>query len=132
MLISNLLKKYRRSGGNPRARLWHLVEVRGIEPLAPCLQSRCSPAELHPHGEIQCRFSPSWLSTNLAAARTTHRIPVLRTIPPLDALRFFLFFCRNHARGLGRHDIPSALVREESFTLLRRNQLVRHFRPGGV
>ena len=26
-----------------------LVEVRGIEPLAPCLQSRCSPAELHPH-----------------------------------------------------------------------------------
>ena len=27
-----------------------VVEVRGIEPLAPCLQSRCSPAELHPHG----------------------------------------------------------------------------------
>ena len=27
-----------------------MVEVRGIEPLAPCLQSRCSPAELHPHG----------------------------------------------------------------------------------
>ncbi len=26
-----------------------LVEVRGIEPLTPCLQSRCSPAELHPH-----------------------------------------------------------------------------------
>ena len=26
-----------------------LVEVRGIEPLAPCLQSRCSPSELHPH-----------------------------------------------------------------------------------
>ena len=25
------------------------VEVRGIEPLTPCLQSRCSPAELHPH-----------------------------------------------------------------------------------
>ena len=27
-----------------------MVEVRGIEPLAPCVQSRCSPAELHPHG----------------------------------------------------------------------------------
>ena len=27
-----------------------LVEVKGIEPLAPCMQSRCSPAELHPHG----------------------------------------------------------------------------------
>ena len=26
-----------------------VVEVRGIEPLAPCVQSRCSPAELHPH-----------------------------------------------------------------------------------
>ena len=26
-----------------------VVEVRGIEPLAPCMQSRCSPAELHPH-----------------------------------------------------------------------------------
>ena len=26
-----------------------VVEVRGIEPLTPCLQSRCSPAELHPH-----------------------------------------------------------------------------------
>ena len=26
-----------------------MVEVRGIEPLAPCLQSRCSPAE--PTGE---------------------------------------------------------------------------------
>ena len=25
-----------------------MVEVRGIEPLAPCMQSRCSPAELHP------------------------------------------------------------------------------------
>ena len=25
-----------------------MVEVRGIEPLAPCVQSRCSPAELHP------------------------------------------------------------------------------------
>ncbi len=29
-----------------------LVEVRGIEPLTPCLQSRCSPAELHPHGWV--------------------------------------------------------------------------------
>ena len=27
-----------------------MVEVKGIEPLAPCMQSRCSPAELHPHG----------------------------------------------------------------------------------
>ena len=26
-----------------------VVEVKGIEPLAPCMQSRCSPAELHPH-----------------------------------------------------------------------------------
>ncbi len=26
-----------------------MVEVKGIEPLAPCMQSRCSPAELHPH-----------------------------------------------------------------------------------
>ena len=26
-----------------------LVEVRGFEPLAPCMQSRCSPTELHPH-----------------------------------------------------------------------------------
>ena len=25
------------------------VEVRGVEPLTPCLQSRCSPTELHPH-----------------------------------------------------------------------------------
>ena len=25
-----------------------VVEVRGVEPLTPCLQSRCSPAELHP------------------------------------------------------------------------------------
>ena len=29
-----------------------VVEVRGIEPLAPCVQSRCSPAELHPHGRL--------------------------------------------------------------------------------
>ena len=29
---------------------YELVEVRGIEPLAPCVQSRCSPSELHPHG----------------------------------------------------------------------------------
>ncbi len=28
-----------------------VVEVKGIEPLAPCMQSRCSPAELHPHVE---------------------------------------------------------------------------------
>ena len=27
----------------------HLVEVTGLEPVAPCLQSRCSTAELNPH-----------------------------------------------------------------------------------
>ena len=26
-----------------------MVEMSGFEPLTPCLQSRCSPAELHPH-----------------------------------------------------------------------------------
>ena len=26
-----------------------MVEVMGIEPMTPCLQSRCSPTELHPH-----------------------------------------------------------------------------------
>ena len=26
-----------------------LVETRGFEPLTPCVQSRCSPAELRPH-----------------------------------------------------------------------------------
>ena len=31
-----------------------MVEVRGIEPLAPCLQSRCSPAELHPRYYLGC------------------------------------------------------------------------------
>ncbi len=27
-----------------------MVEVRGFEPLTPCVQSRCSPSELHPLG----------------------------------------------------------------------------------
>ena len=31
--------------GSPGIRL---VEVNGLEPMTPCLQSRCSPAELHP------------------------------------------------------------------------------------
>ena len=26
-----------------------LVELRGFEPLTPCMQSRCSPTELQPH-----------------------------------------------------------------------------------
>jgi hypothetical protein len=33
-----------------------MVEVRGIEPLAPCMQSRCSPAELHPHVLATSKF----------------------------------------------------------------------------
>ena len=33
-----------------------VVEVRGIEPLAPCMQSRCSPAELHPHDWATSKF----------------------------------------------------------------------------
>ena len=65
-----------------------MVEVRGIEPLAPCLQSRCSPAELHPHGEFQCRFSLSWLSTNLGAPRITQGMAVDRTVLLLDEPRF--------------------------------------------
>ena len=36
--------------GRPHDTLKRVVEVKGIEPLAPCMQSRCSPAELHPHG----------------------------------------------------------------------------------
>ena len=36
--------------GRPHDSLKFVVEVKGIEPLAPCMQSRCSPAELHPHG----------------------------------------------------------------------------------
>ena len=28
-----------------------LVELRGFEPLTPCVQSRCSPTELQPHGD---------------------------------------------------------------------------------
>ena len=26
-----------------------MVELRGFEPLTPCMQSRCSPTELQPH-----------------------------------------------------------------------------------
>ena len=26
-----------------------MVELRGFEPLTPCVQSRCSPSELQPH-----------------------------------------------------------------------------------
>jgi hypothetical protein len=30
-----------------------VVEARGLEPLTPCLQSRCSPIELCPHGTTE-------------------------------------------------------------------------------
>ena len=35
-------------------------EARGIEPLTPCLQSRCSPAELHPH-VMRADWKQNWL-----------------------------------------------------------------------
>ena len=35
-------------GGRNACCVW-LVETRGFEPLTPCVQSRCSPAELRPH-----------------------------------------------------------------------------------
>jgi hypothetical protein len=37
----------------PPRRWSPLVEVDGIEPTTPCLQSRCSPTELHPPGDNQ-------------------------------------------------------------------------------
>ena len=77
-----------------------MVEVRGIEPLAPCLQSRCSPAELHPHGEFQCRFSPSWLSTNFGAARITRRMAAYRTVATSDGPRLRQFSRRHRVKEL--------------------------------
>ncbi len=42
--------------GRPHDSLIFVVEVKGIEPLAPCMQSRCSPAELHPHVSSTAKF----------------------------------------------------------------------------
>ncbi len=35
--------------GTSSARVGGVVELRGFEPLTPCVQSRCSPTELQPH-----------------------------------------------------------------------------------
>ena len=36
-----------------------MVELRGFEPLTPCVQSRCSPTELQPHNvSVGCVLGP--------------------------------------------------------------------------
>ena len=46
-----------------------VVEVRGIEPLTPCVQSRCSPAELHPHNAVSVGFGARGCQRKLTIVR---------------------------------------------------------------
>ena len=39
-----------------------MVEMSGFEPPTPCVQGRCSPAELHPHSQVritECKLRSS-------------------------------------------------------------------------
>ena len=73
------------------------MEVRGIEPLAPCLQSRCSPAELHPHGageEQDPRLSSDeWVPLRIhhISKSETRKVPLA---PGLSVSRLRLCFPR--------------------------------------
>ena len=84
-----------------------LVEVRGIEPLAPCVQSRCSPAELHPRvarvmAEAGCATSSiavGYLTVNIASidrrAQTWNFSPEpTRPSPTRPTLTVILPTCR--------------------------------------
>ena len=43
-----------------------LVEMSGFEPPTPCVQGRCSPAELHPHkSNADCRVRIAELNSGL-------------------------------------------------------------------
>jgi hypothetical protein len=60
-----------RSSNDPHPGLMAVVEMGGFEPPTPCLQSRCSTAELHPQVDLRNRLSwpQAWRLADIPAER---------------------------------------------------------------
>ena len=71
---------------------WYLVEIKGIEPLTPCLQSRCSPSwakppnfwwaqmdsNHRPHAYQACALTTWAMRPFLVVSRSTHAYQAVR------------------------------------------------------